>query len=165
MINQTKVCCHCNQEKNIYQFADANNCGKGGDGHAHYCRDCSNILTPREKSAIVTRLWRKNNKERHDTPHKDRNLKKTYGISLEQYNAMLAAQNSVCAVCGEASVMTRKSDGRLHSLCVDHDHETGEIRALLCARCNTLLELIEQNPRRLAALEKYLRQHKKRDSE
>ena len=160
---KTKVCYVCKNDKNINLFARANNSGKNGDGYAAYCIECSTKLTEREKASIVTRLWRKNNKERHDTRHKDYNLKKTYGISLEQYNAMLTAQNSVCAVCGEASTITHKSDGRLHSLCVDHDHETGAVRALLCARCNTLLELIEQNPRRLAALEKYLEQHKKRD--
>jgi hypothetical protein len=56
-------------------------------------------------------------------------LKRTYGISLEQYDAMLAAQNGVCAICDEA----RPDERTLH---VDHDHETGEIRGLLCFRCN-----------------------------
>ena len=160
---KTKTCYVCKDEKNMERFALANNSGRNGDGRAHYCLECSAKLTEREKRAIVTRLWRQNNKERHDARHKDYNLQRTYGVSLDDYNAMLKKQNSVCAVCGEASTIVRKSDGRLHSLCVDHDHETGKVRALLCVRCNTLLELIEQNPRRLAALKKYLEQHKKGD--
>ena len=51
-------------------------------------------------------------------------------------------------------------DNRVRSLCVDHDHETGKIRGLLCLRCNTLLELIEQNPQRVENLQRYLKKHK-----
>lgn len=153
---QTKTCYVCKAEKNVELFAQANN-SKSADKRATYCLDCSATLTEKEKGAIVTALWRKHNKERHDKTHKNHSLNKAYGISLEEYNVMLQAQNSVCAVCGEASTVARKKDGPLHSLCVDH--ETGVIRGLLCGRCNVLLELLEQNPRRLTQLRAYLRKH------
>jgi hypothetical protein len=64
-------------------------------------------------------------------------LKHRYGITIEEYETMLEAQGGVCAVCG--SPPKRK---RLH---VDHDHETGDVRALLCAPCNTALAVVENS--------------------
>jgi hypothetical protein len=56
-------------------------------------------------------------------------LKRKYGITLDDYERMFAAQSGVCAICGEA----RPEERTLH---VDHDHETGIVRGLLCFRCN-----------------------------
>jgi len=53
------------------------------------------------------------------------------GVSLEQYEEMLARQNGGCAICGNPP-KTRRLD-------VDHDHRTGKIRGLLCHRCNRAL--------------------------
>lgn len=55
----------------------------------------------------------------------DGHLKKTYGIGTREYNAILAAQGGVCAICGRRPGKRR--------LAVDHDHQTGEKRGLLCA--------------------------------
>jgi hypothetical protein len=55
-------------------------------------------------------------------------LKRLYGISPADYDALLAAQGGVCAICGKRSKKT---------LCVDHCHATGTIRGLLCGKCNT----------------------------
>jgi hypothetical protein len=59
-------------------------------------------------------------------------LKRKYGLTLEQYDEMLHTQDGVCAICGEP----RPGERTLH---VDHDHETGVIRGLLCFRCNNAL--------------------------
>jgi hypothetical protein len=59
-------------------------------------------------------------------------LKRNYGITLQEYDAMFEAQGGMCAICGEP----RPEERTLH---VDHDHETGEIRGLLCFRCNNAL--------------------------
>lgn len=65
-------------------------------------------------------------------------LSTNYGITLEQYDRMLEAQNHLCAVCG------RPPNGTpLH---VDHDHQTGVVRGLLCYQCNTVLGLIDDDP-------------------
>ena len=59
-----------------------------------------------------------------------------FGITIEQYDKMLAAQDGVCAICaGEC--------GSGRRLAVDHDHGTGRVRALLCVRCNRQLGLFE----------------------
>src|SRR5204862_7451311 len=59
-------------------------------------------------------------------------LKRTYGITIEQYDAMLEAQGGVCMICKEP----RPEERTLH---VDHDHKTGKIRGLLCFRCNNAI--------------------------
>jgi 5-methylcytosine-specific restriction endonuclease McrA len=62
-------------------------------------------------------------------------LKRLYGLSVTEYDALLAAQNGKCAICG------RDTANRLgHNLAVDHDHSTGEVRGLLCASCNLRVE-------------------------
>jgi Recombination endonuclease VII len=61
---------------------------------------------------------------------RDRYLLRTYGISEEEYNEILAAQGGGCAICGR----TTAEEGR--SLAVDHNHKTGEIRGILCAYHN-----------------------------
>jgi hypothetical protein len=64
------------------------------------------------------------------------------------YSEMLIAQGGVCAVCGKPPDRYR--------LCVDHDHETGKVRALLCHSCNRALGYAGDDPRRLRALAEYL---------
>lgn len=61
---------------------------------------------------------------------RDRNLQRKYGITLYQYDAMLALQDFCCAFCGKHKDMFKNS---LH---VDHDHKTGLVRGLLCHVCN-----------------------------
>lgn len=83
-------------------------------------------------------------------------LKAMYGITLEQFNAMLAAQDGRCAICREPE--TRKLRKRVAPLVVDHDHYTGRVRALLCHRCNTALGAVERKAWLAAAFE-YLSKH------
>ena len=66
-----------------------------------------------------------------------RQLLERYGISLEQYEAILARQGGACAICREPARGT---------LAVDHCHATGEVRGLLCFKCNVVLGLCEDDP-------------------
>lgn len=75
------------------------------------------------------------------------NLKGAYGITLDDYEALLTAQGGVCAICRQPSVKN------LH---VDHDHATDAIRGLLCANCNTALGLLADDPARLLDAVAYL---------
>lgn len=59
-------------------------------------------------------------------------LRRRYGITEEEYNALLEKQNRVCAICHKAC--TSKS-----RLTVDHDHNTGKVRRLLCHKCNVAI--------------------------
>lgn len=76
-------------------------------------------------------------------------LKALYGLTVEEYDAMLTAQGGGCALCG------RKATSR--ALCVDHDHETGVVRGILCLRCNTALGTLGDNAEGLERALRYLR--------
>ena len=86
------------------------------------------------------------------------NLKKHYGIGLAEYEAMLNAQNGVCAICTEPETAI-DNRGRARMLAVDHDHETGAVRALLCHLCNNGLGAFKDSPDRLRAAIAYLETH------
>jgi hypothetical protein len=58
-----------------------------------------------------------------------------YGLTIARYEEMLEGQRGVCAICDGLP------SGKNKSLCVDHDHETGAVRGLLCHRCNALIDV------------------------
>ncbi len=74
--------------------------------------------------------WRKKNPEASKLTARKTLLKRTYGITLEQYEEILQKQDYRCAVC------KRHRDEFTKNLAVDHDHKTGEIRGALCTHCN-----------------------------
>ena len=74
-------------------------------------------------------------------------LKYHYGISVEQYEALLAQQDGACAICRERSE---------EALCVDHCHVTRRVRRLLCRRCNLGIGYFRDDPRLLRVAADYL---------
>lgn len=93
-------------------------------------------------------------------PEKIRNndLKKHYGITLEQYNAMLEAQGGVCAICRGVSDAVDHRTGKIRNLSVDHCHLKGHVRKLLCQYCNQGLGAFKDSPSLLRAAADYLEQ-------
>lgn len=79
-------------------------------------------------------------------------LKHRHGLTVEQYDAMLKAQNGVCAVCLEPP--TTGHNKRLH---VDHDHATGKVRGLLCMHCNWAISRLDNHDGWAARAEAYLK--------
>jgi hypothetical protein len=68
---------------------------------------------------------------------------------------MLAEQGDVCAVCNMPETHIDRRSGNIRELCVDHDHKTGEVRALLCSACNVALGRLNEDPARIRALADY----------
>jgi transposase len=68
--------------------------------------------------------------------------KSKYGVTPEWYDETLAVQDGLCAICKRPERMTFK--GKIKRLCIDHDHETGKARKLLCHECNTHLGWVER---------------------
>ena len=100
--------------------------------------------------------WRKRNPEKS----KHHNLKKQYGIGLEDYEKMAADQGGLCAICKQPE-MTIDKDGAPRSMPVDHSHVTGKVRALLCTSCNRGLGFFKDSPGLLIEAAKYLELHLK----
>lgn len=86
---------------------------------------------------------------------RDYELKRYYGLTRDEYHDMFVKQNGRCAICGEQE--TAEIRGKTLSLCVDHDHETGTVRGLLCADCNRALGMFKDSPERLERAIQYLR--------
>jgi hypothetical protein len=78
-------------------------------------------------------------------------LKRTFGISKEEYTALLAEQNGRCAICGGGETSVRSKH-----LAVDHCHTSGVIRGLLCSTCNAGLGCFKDRPDLLSGAIHYL---------
>ena len=121
------------------------------DGHRNDCKAC-NLQEKRQRyladpAAVKARVkrWQQENPQRLNAYRRARrlepevkrreragHLKRKFGMTLEQYDAMLEVQNGVCAICKRPP----RDDISLH---VDHDHSTGAVRGLLCFPCNNAL--------------------------
>ena len=83
-------------------------------------------------------------------------LKRLYGLSIEEYETMVQQQEGCCAICKKSSLLF---SGRKKRLCVDHCHTTGKVRGLLCEPCNTMLGMARDNQSVLSSAINYLRDH------
>ena len=86
--------------------------------------------TTKEGNAAYMKAYRDANPGRWRHSH----LQSTYGISDVDYHRMLDAQGGVCGICQQPETKSRGFDDR--KLSIDHDHETGAVRGLLCGNCN-----------------------------
>jgi hypothetical protein len=98
--------------------------------------------------------WRKANRDQVNASQRERyraearqewNLLKKFGLTLGQYKQMLEAQNFVCAICRKPETALDYRTGKLKRLAVDHNHETGKVRGLLCVFHNRLLGVLEKD--------------------
>lgn len=151
------ILCHkCNQLKEKEQFHR----GKNSRGRQYDCKVCSSIrrkayyLKNKEREKVLISIWYKNNQE----TIRNYSLSK-YGITQTDYNNFRQNQDYCCAICREHEttiVKSNKQSGSTTSLHVDHNHTTGEVRGLLCFRCNSLLGKAHDNSEILQAAIEYL---------
>ncbi len=135
---QTKVCSSCCERKLLEDFSNR----KDTKDNKHYiCKDCAN-------------KYRQIHRRKHPDIVKDESLRRTFGINLEQYKALLSEQKGVCAICSEPETSTYK--GKLRHLSVDHCHTTGRNRSLLCNDCNVALGWFKDDVKRLRSAIHYL---------
>ena len=87
-------------------------------------------------------------------------LVQRYQIRRREYDAMFAAQGGVCACCGKPETQ-RGRTGHVKTLHVDHDHKTGEVRSLLCAHCNWMIGLADDDPDTLRLGIEYLAKYRR----
>lgn len=139
-----RTCTKCQEPKPTSAFGPDKRNKK--DGLARWCRACRQEYV---------RAYCEQNRGRVQEGHIRRHYQKRYGITPEQYDQMLSEQQGVCAICNSTPESDRNRE--LQRLAVDHDHDTGEVRGLLCARCNLSLGHIEPHGRgHLLAIDQYL---------
>lgn len=85
-------------------------------------------------------------------------LRKSFGIDLIDYQKMFVEQGGCCAACKNPERDMR--NGKVKWLAVDHCHETGAVRGLLCAGCNMSIGRMQEDPDRLRAAADYIERHK-----
>lgn len=95
-----------------------------------------------------TKAWQRKNPDKRVAVYRKTHLKVHYNMTLEEYDALLLAQNGVCAIC--------ENPPEKRSLSVDHNHVTGQVRALLCDLCNVALGNMRDRPDLLRKAADYL---------
>ena len=149
---QTKVCKTCRLELPIDLFKLQVRHGKReGDTVRHpHCDDC------RKKAANQYRFDREEREPGYIARTTRKAVLSQYGLTPEEYDEMFAAQEGKCAICKR--VPSGNGVDR-HNLVVDHDHDTGKVRSLLCDFCNRGLGIFRDSPDDLIAAAAYLLQH------
>jgi hypothetical protein len=142
---QSKVCCVCDIRKDFNDFYNFKN---KSDGKSYRCKECD---------TAARRKWSENNPERSRYSARNRRLKHIYGVDIDWYEKTLEDQGGGCAICG---VKQNRTSGRSHwNFAVDHNHETGEIRGLLCNPCNRAMGMLGDKVESLTRAIEYLKKY------
>jgi len=160
-----KVCKKCGLEKPLDDYYRATGTR---DGHRGDCKVCDlaakkqRYLADPAKSIARVKRWQQENADHVNAYHQSRRakpevkradrsayLKRKYGITIEQYDELLASQGGGCAICG----LEPRLDISLH---LDHDHESGQLRGILCFRCNNALGDFDDDMSLLRTAVRYL---------
>lgn len=98
---------------------------------------CSKCGEPAVSLGLCSACYQRKHKKR-PTPEKARarRIKHRYGITLEQYDAMVEQRGNRCDVCGDPPSAANTRAHWNGKLCIDHCHDTGRVRGLLCNDCN-----------------------------
>lgn len=125
-----KRCSACKEQKAIGEY------WKGQS----QCKECKRAWrdTNRENVRRAARKHYQKNRKKHARVGRENHLRRKFGITSAQYQAVLERQFGCCAIC-------RQPPGE-RNLAVDHDHDSGAVRGLLCDRCNRLIGLASESP-------------------
>ena len=161
-----KTCTKCGENKPAtleYFFRDT----KTKDNLCCQCKTCRTkaVLAYRETKRgqeIYKKIYKKQNQSKSGKLNSRKShLKTHYSITLEQYDEMFKEQNGICIICGKPE--TRTLYNTITHLVVDHNHETGKIRGLLCHNCNILIGCAKDNITMLQSAINYL--HREKENE
>lgn len=147
-----KKCKDCKETK---PFTEYHKMSKAKDGHQYICKVCRKELekTRRDYHKKKMKRLRANPEYRikEAANKRDYRLQYWYGITEEEYYVLLEKQNYCCKICS----VNYKDTAR--TLAVDHNHETNEVRGLLCDACNRALGMFKDSPELLYKALQYLK--------
>lgn len=135
-----KRCSGCKTDKPYDEFYTDS---AHSSGYSRYCKVCE---------AVRSKRWRMANRETVRVSQRDAARRKLYSLEPQDYLDLMTLQQEQCAICGA----TTSGHGRTSALLVDHDHQTGKVRGLLCHGCNGGLGHFKDDPNRLRAAIEYL---------
>jgi hypothetical protein len=146
------ICRKCGIDKPIEDFP-----ANGEKGTAIYhkrgtCKDCTNAY-------MRARNHHPDHHAKYLESARNSRIKTSYGLSPDDFDALLLLQNGGCAICG--AKYGRKIKDRL---AVDHDHITGKVRGLLCAKCNRTLGMLTETPQTLRRMAEYIENSQEEDA-
>ena len=159
-----KTCTTCGETKPLSEFHRDKS---RKDGYRAHCGECACAWqrvyrkANAEKTRATCRAWYHANAEyakaqsrawheAHPEQQRANRLQRIYGLSATDYAKMLKAQDNGCAICGKTEA---EEDKRF---AVDHDHETGQVRGLLCGNCNQAIGKLRHDPELLRNAIAYL---------
>ena len=131
-----KTCSKCHRTQSTTEFRRDKNYKSGRRG---VCRICMNAYQ---------KEWYQKNPEKR----RSQKFRYQYGITVDQYNTLLAQQNGCCKICQSSQT----GDKHKKFLFVDHCHTTNKVRGLLCSHCNRGLGAFKDDPKRLQNAISYL---------
>lgn len=147
-------CSVCKVVKPISEFGRYNDAG-APQGWRYYsrCKECNCTQASdygaanKPKRNARLRAWRASNPEKARALDRRKRLKQKYDLTPEEADALLAENGGRCLICNDAP-----------AVCIDHCHNTGNVRGGLCVSCNTFLGRVESNPQILPRMTAYLGQ-------
>lgn len=130
-----KICSKCKTPKELGEFIK-----DPVKGPKSWCKECSNAVQKDRYEVDVNRRRSK----------KEGNIKLKYGLTPEAWKGLFEKQQGVCAICKNPETQNKR-------ISVDHDHQTGKVRGLLCNNCNRGLGLLKDSLHTLVAAVEYLK--------
>lgn len=170
-MDEVKTCNKCNETKPLTEFYLRSDTGK----YRPDCKKCRNTYTNerRAERREYSKSYYQKNKDRlkknyrewyDKTYHSDYQVRKRrsynyakYGITSEDYMDMWNKTDGKCYICGQEETVER--NGKVKRLAIDHCHDSGEVRGLLCQNCNRGIGLLKDNVETLEKAIKYLKDH------
>jgi hypothetical protein len=152
-----KKCTKCNIQKSLDCF---NKKTSYKDGFDSICKKCTSEhrkklrISNSQKANETEKLWKKNNPSKVKEKRR-KQLLKQYGLTVADWDNILASQNGLCAICNKPETTIIR--GKVNRLSIDHCHITGKNRGLLCDKCNRALGLFQDDAERLNRAADYLR--------
>ena len=138
IIANSKVCTVCDEERNLSEYRKDKS---AYDGLTQKCKPCFKLYQKEwyENNKDAQKANAKKYRKKNPLSHFKSHIKREYGITLDDYNAMFSNQHGSCAICN-----THQKDLEKR-LSVDHCHTSGNVRGLLCNRCNTSIGLFDED--------------------